>query len=98
MNKTELIAAVAERSGHTKHDTAIMMDAVFTVIEESLLNGSEVKVPGFGKFAVKHREARVGKDPRTGEEKEFPAKRVAVFRPAKPLKDALNDCDPLHIA
>lgn len=55
MNKTELIAAVAERSGHTKHDTAIMMDTVFTVIEESLLNGSEVKVPGFGKFAVKHR-------------------------------------------
>ena len=55
-------------------------------------------VPGFGKFAVKNREARVGKDPRTGEEKEFPAKRVAVFRPAKPLKDALNDCDPLHIA
>ena len=45
MNKTELIAAVAERSGHTKHDTAILMDAVFTVIEESLLNGSEVKVP-----------------------------------------------------
>ena len=90
MNKTELIAAVAERSGHTKHDTAIMMDAVFTVIEESLLNGSEVKVPGFGKFAVKHREARVGKDPRTGEEKEFSAKTVAVFRPAKPLKDALN--------
>ena len=98
MNKTELIAAVAERSGHTKHDTAIMMDAVFTVIEESLLNGSEVKVPGFGKFAVKHREARVGKDPRTGEEKEFPAKTVAVFRPAKPLKHALNDCDPLPIA
>ena len=90
MNKTELIAAVAERSGHTKHDTAVMMDTVFTVIEESLLNGSEVKVPGFGKFAVKHREARVGKDPRTGEEKEFPTKRVAVFRPAKPLKDALN--------
>ena len=90
MNKTELIAAVAERSGHTKHDTAIMMDTVFTVIEESLLNGSEVKVHGFGKFAVKHREARVGKDPRTGEEKEFPAKMVAVFRPAKPLKDALN--------
>lgn len=90
MNKTELIAAVAERSGHTKHDTAVMMDTVFTVIEESLLNGSEVKVPGFGKFAVKHREARVGKDPRTGEEKEFSAKTVAVFRPAKPLKDALN--------
>lgn len=90
MNKTELIAAVAERSGQTKHDTAIMMDTVFTVIEESLLNGSEVKVPGFGKFAAKHREARVGKDPRTGEEKEFPAKTVAVFRPAKPLKDALN--------
>ena len=39
---------------------------------------------------MKHREARVGKDPRTGEEKEFPAKTVAVFRPAKPLKDALN--------
>ena len=90
MNKSELIAAVAERSGHTKHDTAIMMDTVFTVIEESLIGGSEVKVPGFGKFAVKHREARVGKDPRTGEEKEFPAKTVAVFRPAKPLKDALN--------
>ena len=83
MNKTELIAAVAERTGHTKHDTALLADALFTVIEESLLNGSEVKVPGFGKFAVKHREARVGKDPRT-------AKTVAVFRPAKPLKDALN--------
>lgn len=91
MNKTELIAAVAERSGHTKHDAALVTDTVFTVIEEALMNGSEIKVPGFGKFAVKHREARVGKDPRTGEEKEFPAKTVAVFRPAKPLKDALNN-------
>lgn len=90
MNKTELIAAVAERSGHTKHDSALVTDTAFTVIEEALMNGGEVKVPGFGKFAVKHREARVGKDPRTGEEKEFPAKTVAVFRPAKPLKDALN--------
>ena len=90
MNKSELIAAVAERSGHTKHDAALVTDTVFTVIEEALMNGSEIKVPGFGKFAVKHREARVGKDPRTGEEKEFPAKTVAVFRPAKPLKDALN--------
>ena len=77
MNKTELIAAVAERSGQTKHDTAIMMDTVFTVIEESLLNGSEVKVPGFGKFAVKHREARVRK-------RNFPPKRLRCSAPQSP--------------
>ncbi len=91
MNKTELIAAVAERSGHTKHDTAIMMDAVFTVIEESLLNGSEVKVPGFGKFAVKHREARVGKRPPHRRGKGISRQDgCGVPAPQTPLKDALN--------
>ena len=90
MNKTEFIAAVAECTGATKHDVTVMSDAVFSVIETELLAGGEVKVAGFGKFAVKNKPARVGKDPRTGEEKQFPAKTVAVFRPAKPLKDALN--------
>lgn len=90
MNKAEFITAVAERTGSTKHDVTVMADAVFSVIEAELLAGSEVKVAGFGKFAVKNKPARVGKDPRTGEEKQFPAKTVAVFRPAKPLKDALN--------
>lgn len=90
MNKTEFIAAMAECTGATKHDVTVMADAVFSVIETELLAGGEVKVAGFGKFAVKNKPARVGKDPRTGEEKQFPAKTVAVFRPAKPLKDALN--------
>lgn len=90
MNKAEFITAVAERTGSTKHDVTVMADAVFSVIEAELLAGGEVKVAGFGKFAVKNKPARVGKDPRTGEEKQFPTKTVAVFRPAKPLKDALN--------
>ena len=81
MNKTELIAAVAERSGHTKHDTAIMMDTVFTVIEESLLNGSEVKVPGFGKFAVKH---RWGKTPVLARKRNFPPRRLRCSAPQSP--------------
>lgn len=90
MNKTEFIAAVAAKSGQSKAVAMAVADAVFSTVEESLLSGGEVKIPGFGKFAVKERPARIGKDPRTGEEKEYPAKTVAVFRPAKPLKDALN--------
>ena len=90
MNKTEFIAAVAAKSGQSKTVTMAVADAVFSTVEEALLSGGEVKIPGFGKFAVKERPARIGKDPRTGEEKEYPAKTVAVFRPAKPLKDALN--------
>ena len=90
MTKSEFIAAVAEKSGQSKTVSMAVADAVFTTMEAELLAGREIKIAGFGKFAVKHREARLGKDPRTGEEKTFPAKTLVTFKASKPLKDALN--------
>ena len=90
MNKTELIAAVAERSGHTKHDTAIMMDTVFTVIEEALLNGSEIKVPGFGKFQAAYRAPRTARNPQSGDMMDVPAKFAVKFTPASDLKRSVK--------
>ncbi len=89
MNKTELIAAVAEKAGLTKKDAERTVNATFEAITESLVKGDKVSVSGFGIFEVKNREARVGRNPRTKETIEIPATRLPGFKASKTLKDTV---------
>jgi DNA-binding protein HU-beta len=90
MNKTELIAAVAEKAGLTKKDAERAINATFEAITESMVKGDKVSVSGFGIFEVKNREARVGRNPRTKETIEIPATRLPVFKASKALKDSVS--------
>jgi DNA-binding protein HU-beta len=90
MNKTELIAAVAERSGITKKDAERVINATVDTITASLVSGDKVQISGFGIFETKDREARVGRNPRTKETIEIPASRVPTFKPSKALKDNVS--------
>ena len=90
MNKTELIAAVAEKTGMTKKDAERAVAATVDTITESLVKGEKVQVSGFGIFEVKTREARVGRNPRTKETIEIPATRLPVFKASKVLKDTVS--------
>ena len=89
MNKTELIAAVAEKTGMTKKDAERVISATFETVTASLAKGEKVAVSGFGNFEVKAREARVGRNPRTKETIQIPATKLPAFKAAKALKDAV---------
>ena len=90
MNKTELIAAVAEKTGMTKKDAERVVNATFETVTQALAKGDKVAVSGFGNFEVKAREARVGRNPRTKETIQIPATRLPAFKAAKALKDAVS--------
>ena len=87
MNKTELIAAVAEKTGMTKKDAERAVAATFESISATLAKGDRVQLSGFGIFEVKERSARVGRNPHTKETIEIPATRVPAFKASKALKD-----------
>ena len=89
MNKTELIAAVAEKTGLSKKDSEKAVSAVFDSMTEAMVAGEKVQLVGFGTFDVKERAARVGRNPKTKEEIQIPASRVASFKVGKALKDAV---------
>ena len=89
MNKTELIAAVAENAGLTKKDTERVVNACLDAITAALQKGEKVQISGFGTFEVKDREARIGRNPHTKEAIEIPATKVPGFKPSKALKDTV---------
>ena len=89
MNKVELIAQIAEKSGLSKKDAEKALAAVIDTITEAVSNGDKVQLVGFGSFEVKQREARVGRNPKTKEAIETPATRVPVFKAGRALKDSV---------
>jgi DNA-binding protein HU-beta len=89
MNKTELIAAVAEKTGLTKKDADRVVTATFETIAQAMADGDKVQVSGFGIFDVKKREARTGHNPRTKEAIEIPASKQPAFKASKTLKDLI---------
>ena len=89
MNKTELIAVVAEHAGLTKKDAERVMNATIDAITASLVKGEKVQISGFGTFEIKDREARIGRNPHTKEAIDIPATRVPTFKPSKALKDTV---------
>lgn len=90
MNKTDLIAAVAEKSALSKKDAEKAVNAVVSSIEEALKADDKVQIVGFGVFEAKNRPARKGHNPMTGKEIDIPASKSPSFKAGKAFKDALN--------
>jgi DNA-binding protein HU-beta len=90
MNKAELVDAVASAANLSKADAGRAVDAVVNSITGTLKKGQQVSVVGFGTFSVKHRSARSGRNPRTGETIQIAASNVPGFKAGKALKDAVN--------
>ena len=91
MNKTELIAEVANKAGLSRKDAEKALGAVVEPITEAVVKGDKVQLVGFGSFETKQREARTGRNPKTKETIEIPATRVPVFKAGKALKDAVAE-------
>ena len=91
MIKSELIQMLAEENPHLyQRDVERIVGAVFDEITDALSNGDRVELRGFGAFSVKHRDARIGRNPRTGDSVEVPAKRAPFFKTGKDLRDRMN--------
>ena len=90
MNKSELIAAMADKTGETKKNAEASLNALIDVITEALAKGDKVQLVGFGSFEVRKRAARKGRNPRTKEEIKIPASKAPVFKAGKALKDLVN--------
>lgn len=90
MNKSELIAKVAEKAGITKKDAEKAVAGIFASVQEALVAGDKVQVIGFGTFEVRERAARTGRNPQSGEEIKISAAKSPAFKPGKALKDAVN--------
>ncbi|RIX53480.1 HU family DNA-binding protein [Paenibacillus nanensis] len=91
MNKTDLIAKVAELTELSKKDATKAVDAVFEAISDALQNGEKVQLVGFGNFEVRERQARKGRNPQTGEEIDIAASKMPAFKPGKSLKDLVSN-------
>ena len=89
MNKRELIKMMSEKSGLTTRQTERALNEMLYVISEELIKG-DVRIFGFGTFAINERKGRLGRNPQTGEVMEIKARRVPVFRAGSMLKDQLN--------
>ena len=90
MNKTELVAAVAEQAGLSKKDAEAAVKAFTDVVAEALKAGDKIQVVGFGTFEVSERAAREGRNPRTGETMTIEASKTPKFKAGKALKDLVN--------
>lgn len=90
MNKTEMIAALAEKTNLTKKETEKVLNAFTAVIEEELKKGEKVTLTGFGTFEARERAAREGVNPQTKEKITIAAAKAPAFKAGKALKDALN--------
>ena len=90
MSKTELVNAVAEKTGTSKKDAEKAVSATLDAITEALVNGDKVQIIGFGTFEVKERAERVGRNPQTKEEITIPASKLPSFKAGKALKEAVS--------
>ena len=90
MTKAGIVNDVYERVGVTKKEAAEYVEAVFDAMKDTLSDGEDVKISGFGKFEVRQKGERVGRNPRTGEEIMIPERKVPRFKVSQVLKDELN--------
>ncbi len=90
MNKSDLIAAIAAKTGDTKKSAEASVNAFVEVVTKALTKGDKVQLVGFGSFEVRKRAARKGRNPQTKEEIKIPASKAPVFRAGKALKDLVN--------
>jgi len=90
MTKADLVEVAFEKVGCSKKDLAEVVDQVFETIKGALEHGDKVKISGFGNFTVRHKKARRGRNPQTGDEIIIGERRVMTFKPSQILKDYVN--------
>ena len=91
MNKSDLVAAMASKTGDTKKSAEEALNAFVDVVTAALVEGEKVQLVGFGSFEVRKRAARKGRNPQTKEEIKIPASKAPVFKAGKALKDLVNN-------
>ena len=91
MNKTQLVNAVAERTGLAKSDAALVVDTAIEIVKEKVKSGGSVQLIGFGTFERRERAARAGFNPATNEKIEIAASKVPAFKPGKQFKEEVNN-------
>lgn len=90
MTKRELVISVAEQLGYTQNEVSDVVQAVLDTVTDCLAGGNRIEIRNFGVFEIKTRDARVGRNPRTGDAVPIEEKRVAVFKPGKALKEMVE--------
>ena len=91
MTKADIIETVSVTCGFSKKESSDLVECVFSLIKKSLESGEDLKISGFGKFEVKHKNTRRGRNPQTGEALEISARRILSFKPSQLLKTAVNN-------
>ena len=94
MTKADLIDEVSRLAELTRKDSEIIVETIFDSIIEAIQKGEKIEIRGFGSFRTRERRGRVGRNPKTGEKVEVPAKRIPFFKPSKELKDLVNTGAP----
>ena len=91
MTKADLIDEVSRLAELTRKDSEVIVEAIFDSVVRSLRAGDKIEIRGFGSFRTRQRKARMGRNPKTGEKVEVPAKKIPFFKPSKELKDLVNE-------
>src|SRR5207248_5554650 len=90
MTKADLIEEVARITDVTRRDSEVIVETIFDSIVHSLRAGDKIEIRGFGSFRTRQRNSRVGRNPKTGDRVDVPAKKIPFFKPSKELKDLIN--------
>ena len=93
MTKAELVEEVSTKTGLPKKQAEVIVNTVFESIVDSLKSGDKIELRGFGSFRIRRRDSRTGRNPKTGEKVDVPAKRIPYFKPGKELRELLNDSE-----
>src|SRR3979490_717798 len=97
MTKADLIEEVSRLAELTRKDSEVIVETIFDSIVRSLRVGDKIEIRGFGSFRTRQRKPRVGRNPKTGDRVEVPAKKIPFFKPSKELKDLVNNSAPAVI-
>ena len=90
ITKADLVEQVLGLGDLTRRDSEVLVDTVFDAVIGAIRKGDKIEVRGFGSFRIRERKSRVGRNPKTGEKVDIPAKRIPYFKPSKELRDRLN--------
>jgi integration host factor subunit beta len=93
MTKADLIEEVARAVEMTRKDSEVIVETIFDSIVRSLRAGDKIEIRGFGSFRTRQRKARIGRNPKTGDRVEVPARTIPFFKPSKELKDSINGAE-----
>lgn len=98
MTKAELVDEVTALGDLTRRDSDVIVEAIFNAMVSALRADDKIEIRGFGSFRTRQRKPRIGRNPKTGDRVEVPAKRVPYFKPSKDLRDQVNQPHTVKIA